>query len=166
MSDAPNRLQRALAPIDRLPAFLRGPARTLAIGRAVPFVGTAGIEVLSLDGGRAVMRLEPRKKVQNHIQGMHAAATALLGETATGIALGLHVRDDAIPLLKSMHLDYRKVVTGGLRAEAWLDEADVARVLAEPKGDVRVHVTLTDDAGVEPVQCDFTWAWVPKERRG
>lgn len=165
MADTPNRLQRALAPIARLPAFLQGPARTLAVGRAVPFVGTAGVQVLSLEADRVVMRLEPRKRVQNHIQGMHAAATALLGETATGFAFGMHVRDDALPLLKSMHLDYRKVVTGGIRAEAWLDPADLARVREEPRGDVQVHLSLTDDAGVAPVDCAFVWAWVPRERR-
>ena len=32
------------------------------------------------------MRLENRKKVRNHIGGVHAAATALLGESVTGLA--------------------------------------------------------------------------------
>lgn len=160
-----NRLQRALEPIERLPAFARGPARTLAIRRTVPFVGTAGIVVEELTPERAAFRLPLARKVSNHIQGMHAAATALLAETATGLAFGMHVRDDAIPLLKSMELHYVKVASGGLHAEAWLDPADLARIAADPRGDVAVGVRVTDDQGVEPVTCTFVWAWVPKKRK-
>lgn len=161
-----NRLQRALAPLERLPAFARGPARTLAIRRTVPFVGTAGIVVEELTPDRAVFRLPLARKVSNHIDGMHAAATALLAETATGLAFGMHVRDDAIPLLKSMRLDYVKVATGGLRAVATIDPADLERIAADPKGDVAVQVSVHDDAGAQPVTCEFVWAWVPKKRKG
>lgn len=163
---APNRLQRSLQPLDRLPAFLQTWARSRAIGRAVPFVGTAGIRVDELSLERAVFSLAPRRAVQNHIGGVHAAATALLAETATGLAFGMHVRDDAVPLLKSMQVDYRKVATGGLRAEAHVAAEDRARIAAEPKGDVQVHVTITDEAGVQTVDCRFVWAWVPKQRKG
>lgn len=161
----PNRLQRALAPIGRLPGPLQGMARTLAIRRTVPFVGTAGIVVEELSTERSVFTMANKKRVQNHIDGVHAAATALLAETATGLAFGMHVRDDAIPLLKSMHVDYRKVATGGLRAEAHIPAGDRSRIQTDARGDVTVPVTITDEAGVNPVECTMVWAWVPKKRR-
>ncbi|MCB9727186.1 MAG: DUF4442 domain-containing protein [Deltaproteobacteria bacterium] len=161
---APNRLQRALAPIDRLPGFARTAARSLVVGRAVPFIGTAGIRVEELTTERAVFTLANRRAVQNHIKGVHAAATALVAETATGLALGMWVPDAAVPLLKSMHIDYVKRAQGGLRAVARVPEADRERILSEPRGEVQVEVTVTDAAGEEPVRCTMVWAWVPKKR--
>lgn len=160
----PNRLQRALSPVERLPAWLRRPVRSFALGRTVPFVGTAGLRAEEVSTERAVFSLANRRPVQNHIQGVHAAAMALLAETATGIAFGMHVRDDALPLLKSMQIRYQKVATGGLRAEAHILPEDRARIAAEPRGEVHVQVTLTDEAGVEPATCEFIWAWVPRKK--
>ena len=39
-----------------------------------------------------------------------------------------------------------------------------ALLAREPKGEVTVAVTVTDEAGIEPIQCEFVWAWVPKEK--
>ena len=160
----PNRLQRALAPVERLPAWVRGTARSLALGRVVPFVQTAGLRAEEVSVARAVFSIPNRRRVQNHIQGVHAAAMALLAETATGMAFGMHVRDDALPLLKSMQIRYQKVATGSIRAEARILPEDRARIAQEPRGDVVVQVTLTDEAGVEPAVCEFVWAWVPRKR--
>jgi hypothetical protein len=33
------------------------------------------------------------------------------------------------------------------------------------KGEVTVPVTITDESGGEPIQCEMVWAWVPKARR-
>jgi acyl-coenzyme A thioesterase PaaI-like protein len=160
----PNRLRSALAPIEWLPSFARVAARSLVIGRVVPFVGTAGIRVEELTQEQAVFTLANRRAVQNHIRGVHAAATALLAETATGMALGVWIPDDALPLLKSMHIDYVRRADGALRAVARVPEADRQRVLAEPKGEVTVEVVVTDSAGNEPVKCSMVWAWIPKKR--
>jgi hypothetical protein len=32
------------------------------------------------------------------------------------------------------------------------------------KGEGQVKVAVTDEAGVEPVECAFTWAWIPSSR--
>ena len=89
MSDStPNRLARTLAKIDRFPAALRTTARILALGRVVKFVGTAGLSIEELTPARAVVFIENRARVQNHIGGVHAAAMALVAETATGFVVG------------------------------------------------------------------------------
>lgn len=160
----PNRLSRALAPIERLPAALRAWARSVAIGRVIPFVGTAGLRIERLDQERCVIVLPNRRKVQNHIGGVHATATALLAETATGMAVGIHLPDDKLPLLKSMSVQYLKRAVGAVRAESWLPASEVARLHAEDKGDVQVPVTVTDSEGTVTVECALVWAWVPKRR--
>ncbi len=160
----PNRLARTVAAIDRLPAWLRPAVLSYAFNAQVRFAGTASIRFERLTPERAELRLANRRKVQNHIGGVHAAAMALLAETATGAVLGMNVPDTHLPLLKSMHVDYRRVATGGLRAVASLDEAQRQRILTEERGDLVVPCTVTDEAGEQPVECTMTWAWVPKRK--
>lgn len=161
---APNRLVRTLAKIDRLPAGLRRAARSLALGRVVKFVGTAGLSVEELTPARAVVFIRNRPRVQNHIGGVHAAAMALVAETATGFVVGMNVPDAAVPVIKTMKLDFVRRAKGSLRAVAELTEEQRARILAEEKGDVDVKVTVTDEEGAEPIRCTMIWAWTPKRR--
>lgn len=159
-----NRLSRSLAPIERLPAALRTPARSLVLGRIVKFVGTAGLRVEELSARRAVVTIRNRTRVQNHIGSVHAAAMALVAETASGFVVGMNVPDDRIPVIKTMQLDYRKRATGSLRAVAELTAEQQEQILASDKGEVTVAVKVTDDVGVEPVECRMIWAWTPKRR--
>jgi acyl-coenzyme A thioesterase PaaI-like protein len=158
-----NRLRRTLAKLDGLPAPLRGPARNFALRRAVPFTGTAGLDFVALTPERSEIRIANQRRVQNHIRGVHAAAMSLLAETATGMVVGMNVRDDCLPLCKAMQVNFRKRATGGLTARAHLTEAQRASMASQAKGEVRVAVTVTDEAGIEPIECEFVWAWVPKE---
>ena len=166
MSVAPfdNRLRRAVRPLARLPAWLASGLRDRAIGRAIPFVGTAGLAIAELDDDAAVIRLPDRRRVHNHIGGAHAAATALLAETATGLALGWHLPDDAVPLLVRLDVRYVRRAQGELRARAWLDAAAVALLRGEPRGELDVPVEVLDAAGERTVECALRWAWVPRRR--
>ncbi|MFH1464454.1 MAG: DUF4442 domain-containing protein [Pseudomonadota bacterium] len=157
-----NMLRQALAPLDRLPVEARTPVRTQGLAAVVPFVGTAGIVAERLDDEGGVFTIANERRVQNHIQGVHAAATALLAETATGLTFGWHLPEGKLPLLKSMKIDYVARAVGGLRAEARLDDEQIARMQAEARGAVDVQVTVTDEDGKEPVRCTMTWAWVSK----
>jgi len=157
-----NRLARTLSKLDALPAALRPLARNAVLRRAVPFTGTAKLDFVQLDREVAQIAIANRRPVQNHIGGVHAAAMGLLAETATGMVVGMNVRDDCLPLCKSMHLAFRKRATGGLSARAVLTEQQRQLMQAEPKGEVSVQVTVTDEAGLNPVECEFVWAWVPK----
>lgn len=163
-ANTPNRLARTLGGLDRLPAVLRPAARNLALRRAVPFAGTAGLDFVSLTPGMTDIRIANRRSVQNHIQSVHAAAIALLAETATGMVVGMNVRDDCLPLCKSMHVDFKKLATGAMRAQASLTDAQRQLMASETKGEVKVAVLVTDAAGINPVECEFVWAWVPKTK--
>ncbi|WP_269630110.1 DUF4442 domain-containing protein [Pelomonas sp. BJYL3] len=157
-----NRLARTLSKLDALPAALRPLARNAVLRRAVPFTGTAKLDFLRLEPAVAEIAIANRRPVQNHIGGVHAAAMGLLAETATGMVVGMNVRDDCLPLCKSMHVAFKKRATGALKAQAVLTEQQRALMQAEPKGEVTVQVTVTDEAGLNPVECEFVWAWVPK----
>ncbi len=157
-----NRLARTLSKLDALPAALRPLARNAVLRRAVPFTGTAKLDFLRLDAQVAEIAIANRRPVQNHIGSVHAAAMGLLAETATGMVVGMNVRDDCLPLCKSMHVAFKKRATGALNARAVLTEQQRQLMQAEPKGEVSVQVTVTDEAGLNPVECEFVWAWVPK----
>ena len=160
----PNRLSRSLAVLERLPAPLRTRLRSLALGRLVPLVGTAGLAVEHLDGGRAVISVANRRRVRNHIGGVHAAAMALLAETATGFVVGMNVPDDRVPVIKTLRVEFRRRARGGLRAEATLSEEQRRLILGTEKGETMVPVRVTDADGNEPIECEMTWAWTPRRR--
>jgi acyl-coenzyme A thioesterase PaaI-like protein len=160
----PNALNRALARIAGLPPALRNRLATFMFTTKVRFAGTGGCQFEALEEGRAVMRMKNRRKVQNHIGGIHAAGMALLAESATGAVFGLTIPDTHLPLLKSMHVDYVKRANGSLRAEATLSPEQRQQIVTEEKGNLVVPVRVTDEDGNEPIQAQMCWAWVPKKR--
>ena len=162
---APNRLERQLNRLSDLPAFARTFFRGVVMHRAVPFTGTAGLDFLEMTVSRVEIGIKNEKKVQNHIGGIHASAMNLLAETATGMVVGMNVRDDCIPLAKELKMAFKKRATGALRAVATLSDEQRAAMQASDKGEVNVAVTVTDEAGVSPVECEFVWAWIPSGPR-
>ena len=69
-----------------------------------------------------------------------------------------------LPLIKSLKVEYLKRSQGDMVAVAHLRPEDIARIQSEPKGEVLVPVTVTDESGNEPIRCEMLWAWVPKQR--
>ncbi|MFC4700565.1 DUF4442 domain-containing protein [Glaciecola siphonariae] len=128
----------------------------------VKLVGTAKLKILDTDLKRVVFYQSNRKKVQNHIGSVHAAAMALLAESATGFVVGVNLPGDKLPLIKSMNLKYVKRAQGALTAEAYLTDEQITRIQNEEKGDLLVAVKVTDETGNEPVICEMNWAWITK----
>ena len=165
MNLPPNRLQRQLERLSEVPAFARPWYRNIVLRRAVPFIGTAGIKFVDLSPERVEVTLANERKVQNHLQGIHASAVNLLAETATGMVVGMNVRDDCLLLAKEIKMAFKKRATGALRAVAVLTPEQRAALQASDKGEINVSVVVTDEAGISPVECEFIWAWIPDAPR-
>lgn len=159
-----NRLSKLVNATSKFPQGIRTTLWSKAFGRIVPMVGTANIRYLEVDQHHVVVRIENQRNMQNHIKGVHAAAMALLAETATGFLTGLHVPDHRILLIKSLHVDYLKVAQGGLTATASLSSEQQTFIAEQEKGELLIPVTVIDDAGNEPIQCQMLWAWLPKRK--
>ncbi|MGH8277981.1 MAG: DUF4442 domain-containing protein [Gammaproteobacteria bacterium] len=159
---APSQLNRTVQRLGKLRPALRWRLLTWAFGRNVPFMHTVRLQFKDLSEERAVLYLRNRRRVQNHIGSVHAAAVALIAETASGTLLTMNLPADRVPLLKSMQIDYTRRAKGDLLAEARLDAAARKRVRTEPKGDLVVPVTVSDESGAEPVHCNMRWAWISK----
>ncbi|MGB8330314.1 MAG: DUF4442 domain-containing protein [Polyangiales bacterium] len=164
MDKPTNRLAKTIERIEKISGPFRQQAISLALGRAVKFVGTAGLKVEELTAERAIVSVANKKRVQNHVGGVHAMAMGLIAESATGFVVGMNVPDTAVPVVKTVKIEYLKRATGGLRADATLSEAQRRAIATEPKGEVLVQCRVTDDSGIEPIRCEMTWAWVPKNR--
>ena len=164
MAGQSNRLSLIVNNINRLPDFMRSQGLSFAVGSQVKFAGTAKVEILEMSATCLRARIKNRKKVQNHIGSVHAAAMALLAESVTGLVVGMSVPDDRVPVIKSMKIDYVKRAKGDLEAVATLKAEEVERIVATPKGEITVPVKVTDIEGNEPIHCEMVWAWTPKRR--
>lgn len=140
-------------------------ALSYSIGNFVKFIGTAGIQFEKMSAEEVVLSLKNKKKVQNHLGQVHAAATALLAETATGMIVGMNLPDDKIPLMKNMSISYTKRSQGAQKAIATIDPAMIEQFKTEDKGDILVPVTITDSVGTEVIQAEMLWAWIPKKKK-
>jgi len=158
-----NNLTRLMRPLAKLPSNLRVSTLSFILGKVVPFVGTSSLRYEEVTPTRVVVSIRNRRPVQNHIKGVHAAAMALLAETATGFVVGVNLSDDKLPLIKSLHVDFKRRTVGDMRAVASLSEEQVAMIRSNPKGELLVPVTVTDESGEEPIQCQMLWAWVSKK---
>jgi uncharacterized protein (TIGR00369 family) len=159
-----NRLSAIIGKLDLLPRPVRSPVLSLLLGRMVPFVGTAGVRIEEMTEQRVSVVVENQRRNRNHIGQVHAAAMALAAETATGFVTGMNVPDSKMLLCKSLKVDFKKRTTGSIRAVATLTEDQRARIRSEERGDVTVEVHATDETGIEPIQCELVWAWIPRQR--
>lgn len=157
-------LPATIKKLERLPKFMRKPLLSFMIGRTVKYVGTSGIKCLELTTKRSIFFIKNKSKVRNHISGIHAAAMALVAETATGMLIGMNIPPDKVGVIKSLKVDYLKRVEGDLTAMATLTDAQIQQINTTEKGDTEVKVTITDSANKEPIEATMIWAWIPKKR--
>jgi len=160
----PNRLERQLERLNEVPAFARPWFRSVVLRRAVPFTGTAKLRYEEMSPGKVQIFVADMHKVRNHIGGVHAMASTLAAETATGMVMGMNVRDDCIPVVKDMRVQFKKRGQGAMRAVATLSDAQRVLISSTTKGEVTVAVTVTDESGNQPIECEFIWAWISSVR--
>jgi acyl-coenzyme A thioesterase PaaI-like protein len=123
------------------------------------------LEYVQLTPQRVEIAVANQRRVQNHIHGVHAAAMTLLAETATGMVVGMNVRDDCVPLAKELKVAFKKRAQGALHAVATLTDAQCALMQQTDKGELTVAVQVTDESGAQPIECEFIWAWIPSGPR-
>jgi uncharacterized protein (TIGR00369 family) len=159
-----NRLTTVVNTFQKLPESIRTFALSKAMGRVIKYAGTSGLRFEKLTPNECIIVIPNRKKVQNHIGSVHAAAMGLLAETATGFMTGLSVPDNRIIVIKSMNLEYLKQATGDMKAVATFNDEQVDYIKQNEKGDINVPVVITDEKGIETVKATMVWAWAPKRK--
>ena len=126
----------------------------------IPFAKHIGIERKE-DG---ILKLEPTKRVQNHIGTIHASAQFTLAETQSGLHLQLafpELLGKVVGVLRGSTVKYKNPVTKTVTAHAFVGEENKIKFLSqlERKGraSIAVEVELRDTSDVITMQGEFSW---------
>ena len=157
-----NRLNKLVKATSKLPKGIQSRLLSQAFGRVVPMVGTAKIRYQEVTPSQVVVSLANHKAMQNHIGQVHACAMALLAETATGFVTAMNVPDSAIVLIKSLKVDFKRPTQGAMTAIATLSPEQQQLMHSTDKGETLVNVSVIDESGEAPIQCEMLCAWVSK----
>lgn len=163
MSRQPTPMSRQLAKLQWIPGIIRHWLMNYILRRQVPFIHTAGARFDKVTQQEVIVHIPNKHKAQNHIHGIHACATALICETASGFVTMMNCPKDKLLLLKALNIKYIKVSTGEQSAIAHFSDEMAATIAREEKGSFVVPVTVHDEKGNEPVIAELIWAWVPKK---
>lgn len=157
-----NRLSKLVSSTSKFPQSIRAALWSKAFGKIVPMVGSAKIRYLEVSPSQVTVSLANHKAMQNHIGQLHACAMALIAETATGFVTAMNVPDSAIVLIKSFKIDFQRPSKGAMQATATLTAEQQHLMRTTDRGETLVQVTVTDESGEAPIQCEMLWAWVEK----
>ncbi len=114
------------------------------LGLAIPYTGSIGAEVLTLEPGYAKVQLDERRAVRNHLHSIHAIALANLGELAGNLALACALPDDGRFIVTKLAIEFKKKARGRIVAECRCDPPRSAE-----KREYELTVTLRDASDVE-----------------
>jgi acyl-coenzyme A thioesterase PaaI-like protein len=163
--DSKSMIAKIVSATSFLPDTLQAKVLSKAFGTVVPMVGTAGISYDLVTQEKVICSIKNRRKMQNHIHGVHAVAMALLAETATGFVVGMNIQPEGMVLIKSLKVEYKKVAKGDLIATATLSASQRELMATTPKGEVTVPCIITDETGQSPVEIEMIWVWLPKKKK-
>jgi uncharacterized protein (TIGR00369 family) len=131
--------------------------------QAVPFAGHLGLEITSVEAGKAVVRLPDRTELTNHVGSQHAGALFTVAETASGAAfVGAFAErlGEVTPLARSAEIAYEKIAKGPIDATAKLgiDKGEALATLdADGKVEFPCEVQLTDESGLKVATATVHW---------
>lgn len=127
------------------------------IGLAIPYTGALGAEVISLESGRARVRLRDRRGVRNHLDSIHAIALANLAELTGNLALVYSLPRDGRFIVKSLAIDYLKKARGDIFADCQCEPLQ-----SSERREYELSVLLTDSSGALVAQARLTTLVSPR----
>lgn len=123
----------------------------------VPYSGSIKPKVKILEPGHCQVLLKYRRSNTNHLNSIHALATANLGELVGGLAMLTGLPEDVRGIVTRIDTEYLKKARGDLIGQADVD----IPVVTEYKTDYQVQAHIYDEAGDEVTRVTVTWLLSP-----
>lgn len=130
-----------------------------AVGRFAPYSGSIPFLVEELGPGRARISLHESRRVQNHLQSIHAIALANLAELAGNLALLYAMPPGARFIVTELKMEYLQKARGRIEARciAPIPSSNERRAYEIP-------VEIFDGQGTLVTRCQITSLVGPKKR--
>ena len=130
----------------------------MLFGAMVPYSGSIGASVLTLEPGHAQLAMRDRRAVRNHLGSVHAVALTNLGELASGLAMTSALPAGVRGIVLRIESEYAKKARGTLVAEA---RVAVPEVKGDTDHEVRAEITDASGAVVATVRVHWRLGLVP-----
>ncbi|WP_280232612.1 PaaI family thioesterase [Nocardia cyriacigeorgica] len=123
-----------------------------AMEHTIPIAHTMGVQAIEVRRGYAATSV-PAQGNGNHFGVMYAGVLFTVAEILGGaIAIATFDNSEFYPLVKDLHIYFRKPAKTDVRAEATLSEEEISRIVEEAsaagKSDFTLKAVVTDAAGV------------------
>jgi uncharacterized protein (TIGR00369 family) len=119
---------------------------------AVPYSGSIGARVTSLEPGHTTVTLRDRRAVRQHLGSVHAVALANLCELASGMAMLAAWEPGVRGIVTDIHIRYHKKARGQLTAEG-----TAAPPAVEGPVESLAHAEVRDEVGDLVAEATVTW---------
>ena len=114
------------------------------LGVAIPYTGSIGAEVVTLEPGYAKVQLDERRAIRNHLSSVHAIALANLGELTGNLALACALPDDGRFIVTKLAIEYKKKARGRIVAECRCEPPT-----SSERREYELNVALRDSSGAD-----------------
>lgn len=114
------------------------------IGVAIPYTGSIGAEVITLEPGYAKVQLDERRAIRNHLSSVHAIALANLAELTGNLALACALPDDGRFIVTKLAIEYKKKARGRIVAECRCEPPT-----SSERREYELNVALRDSSGAD-----------------
>lgn len=129
------------------------------IGVFVPYSGSIRAQVQELEPGHAVLQLNDRRRVRNHLHSIHAISLANLGELTSGLAMLAALPDSIQGIVVHIEIDYLKKARGRLTARSDVSLPKVNESVIHP-----ISAQILDSSGETVAEVRVTWSLRPREQ--
>jgi uncharacterized protein (TIGR00369 family) len=122
------------------------------VGVAVPYSGSLGARVTSLEPGCATVTLRDRRAIRNHLGSVHAVALVNLAELSSGLAMLAALAPGVRGIVTELRITYHKKARGRLTATGTAAPPTVSDPV-----EALAHAEIRDSSGDVVAEATVTW---------